>query len=258
MSRAGLSEHTKLSESLISYQLGLTGYFNVFVLSRRNLVRCFPIFVLYLFFGAHPLRQTVPCFQLLLFSLFFFIPYHEFSFVFLLLWLYTAFFPRNYLFVYSLDKCLHFCALNFLTWAHPFEPKAWNATPDTESEQTVPHAKVVSVNLAADWGDNSLLSQQHMLKVASCQICWLYATLEKIISRVLLHSQMLQNSCNQPPLPPFYGCSDFREEKLLYAETHSCITLVKRWMNFWLWLFFLVFLVGKFWFVFRIKRKETF
>lgn len=66
-----------------------------------------------------------------------------------------------------------------------------------------------------------------MLKVASCQICWLYATLEKIISRVLLHSQMLQNSCNQPPLPPFYGCSDFREEKLLYAETHSCVTLVK-------------------------------
>lgn len=123
MSWAGLSEHTKLSESLISYQLGLTGYFSVFVLSRRNLVRCFPVFVLYLFFGAHPLRQTVPCFQLLLFSLFFFIPYRDFSFVFLLLWLYTAFFPRNYLFVYSLDKCLHFCALNFLTWAHPFEPK---------------------------------------------------------------------------------------------------------------------------------------
>lgn len=123
MSWAGLGEYTKLSESLILYQLGLTGYFNVFVLIRRNLLRCFPIFVLYLFIGAHPLRQTVPCFQLLLFSLFFLLSYHEFSFVFLLLWLYTAFFPRNYLFVYSLDKCLHFCTLNFLPWAHPFEPK---------------------------------------------------------------------------------------------------------------------------------------
>lgn len=151
-----------------------------------------------------------------------------------------------------------FLCSSFLTLSPPFGAWAQSTTPATEPEQTVPHAKVVSVNLAADWGDNSLLSQQHMLKVASCQICWLYATLEKIISRVLLHSQMLQNSCNQPPLPPFYGCSDFREEKLFYTETHSCVTLVKTWMNFWLWLIFLVFHVGKFWFVFRIKRKESF
>lgn len=54
---------------------------------------------------------------------FFFILFSSIPGVFLLLWLYTAFSPRNYLFVYSLDKCLHFCAPKFLTWAHPFKPK---------------------------------------------------------------------------------------------------------------------------------------
>lgn len=74
--------------------------------------------------------------------------------------------------------------------AHPFRSGA-GALLLALSEQAAPRAKVGSVNLAADRGDNSLLSQQHMLKVASCQIRWLYATPEKIISRVLLHSQML-------------------------------------------------------------------
>lgn len=118
-----------------------------------------------------------------------------------------AFFICTLLSPSKLSVCLQFrqmsafSAINPLLCAHPFRSKP-TVLLLALSEHAALRAKVVSVNLAADWGDNSVLSQQHMLKVASCQICWLYSHQRKLFQESYCVA-MCRRTCSQPPFPLF-------------------------------------------------------
>lgn len=144
----------------------------------------------------------------------------------------------------KLSVCLQFrqmsafCAINPLLCAHPFRSDP-TVLLLALSEHAALGAKVVSVNLAADWGDNSVLSQQHMLKVASCQICWLYAHQRKLFQESYCVAMCCRTHAVSLPSPCLW-LFWLRGEGLLSSEMHFCGAWVKRWVNFWSWVMLLV------------------